>query len=156
MKKCKSIFLLFTLTIIFFLGCGTIGGFKTIEFSTSKRNLEIGMDSLFANYPEYNIPDKWKQMDDWKEKGYDFLEYRIFYFKSPPEEMYLVSYIVYPNDSAYSNGRLAIRFVSHGLTGWLKENYFSDEEKQRIEARFEREIISKLEKYTSSSTKVVD
>ena len=66
------------------LGAGTLGGFEKITFFTSKRILVAAIDSLFAQNPEYKITEKWKKGNNWSERGYDFLDTRIFYFKSTP------------------------------------------------------------------------
>ena len=49
---------------------------------------------------------------------------------------------------------VAIRSVFIGSKRkWLKEEDFTREEENRIQARFKSEIISKLEKYTNSKAK---
>ena len=75
-------------------GCGTLGAIGDgIYFPTSKKKLEIAMDSLYSEHPEYKSPAKWNKYNDWSKAGYDFLESRIFYFKSDPEEMYYITFI---------------------------------------------------------------
>ena len=58
-----ALLLIFTLTGCG-MGAGTLGGFGTITFPTSKRTLVVAIDSLFAQYPKYKTPDKWKKEDD--------------------------------------------------------------------------------------------
>src|SRR5258708_33537125 len=78
----------------FLTSCGTLGGIgDTINFPTSKKKLEIAMDSLYIIHPEYKIPREWETYNSWHQRGYDFLESRIFYFKSFPEEMYYMTFI---------------------------------------------------------------
>ncbi len=132
------------------IGAGTLGGFDTRTFSTSKRKLVAAIDTLYAQYPGYKIPDKWKSLDDWHERGYDFLESRIFYFKSPPEEMYYVAFYGDANDSIQADTTrtgISIRAVSDGTPGWVLEGNTSHSEKKRIQDRFDREIVFKLEQY---------
>ena len=136
-----------------FMGAGTLGGFDTRMFPTSKRNLVQAIDTFFAKYPDYKIPDKWKSHDDWKERGYDFLDSRIFYFKADPEEMYYVTFYADANDSVQvdtTRSGIAIRAVENNTSGWTTEDNTSSSDKRRIEARFDKEIISKLEQYTGT------
>lgn len=133
------------------IGAGTLGGFDTRTFSTSKRKLVYAIDTLFAKYPEYKIPDKWKRLDDWHDRGYDFLDSRIFYFKSAPEEMYYVSFYGDANDSTQADTTrtgISIRAINNGISGWMLEENTSYSERERIENRFDREIIAKLEQYS--------
>jgi hypothetical protein len=132
--------------------CGTLGGFQDRNFPTSKNKLEFAMDSLYVEHPEYNIPTRWKTFDNWSDRGYGFLESRIFYFKSPPEEMYYVTLV---GDSTVladsTNVTIAIRSVFNGITNrWLLNDDVDVKEKARIESRFDKEIISKLERYTKT------
>ncbi len=137
------------------LGCGTLGGFKPWTFTTSKRNLVNAIDTLFNKNPQYKIPAKWKSLDDWKERGYDFLDSRIFYFKSTPEEMYSGTFLGNLNNSAQvdtNTTTICIRAVDNGNRHWTLENETSSSEKKRIENRFQVEVISKLEEYTKTIT----
>jgi len=114
----------------------------------------IAIDSLFAKYPEYKIPDKWKKEDDWKERGYDFLDTRIYYFKFSPEEMYYVSFYGDANDSLQTDTTrtgISIRAIYNGTNYiWTKESDISSSEEHRIIKRFQNEIVSKLEQYTNT------
>ena len=142
----------FLLIVFILINCdGTLGGFDTISFPTSKKKIEIAIDSLYFNYPEYKIPDKWKEENDWSKRGFNFLNSRIFYFKENPEEMYYTSIRV-GNDSL-THIDIAIRSVFMGSKRkWLKQEDFTKEEENRIQTRFKTEIISKLEKYTNSKS----
>ncbi|MGF7073846.1 hypothetical protein [Mucilaginibacter sp. 3215] len=139
---------------VLLMTCGTIGGIgKEVDFPVSKQNLEKAIDSLYAKHPEYKIPGKWKAFDGWSKAGYDFLESKIFYFKSPPEEMYYVTFI---GDSAMlANPRkvgIGLRAIYNGDAHgkWLLESELNSEEKERINTRFANEIITKLELYTKT------
>lgn len=136
-----------------FIGAGTLGGFDTRVFPTSKQKLVQAIDTLYSKYPNYKIPVKWKSRDDWKERGYDFLDSRIFYFPSDPEEMYYVTFYGDANDSIQVDTTItgiSIRAVENATSGWTLEANTSSSDKKRIEARFDKEIISKLEKYTET------
>jgi len=155
--KLNLFVILFTIVLI---GCGvaagTLGGFDRITFPTSKRALVVAIDSLYAQHPEYKIPDKWKREDDWKSRGYDFLDSRIFYFMKQPEEMYYVSFYGDANDSVQVDSTataIAIRAVYNGSTyNWTKEGDLNSSEEKRMQKRFKEEIISKLEKYTNTKS----
>lgn len=62
---------------LFIIGCGTLGSFSVIHFSVNKKLLSRSIDSLYLNYPTYKIPEKWKKFDDWRERGYEFLDFWI-------------------------------------------------------------------------------
>lgn len=135
------------------ISAGTLGGFDLRTFSTSKRNLVEAMDTLYAKHPEYKIPEKWESYDDWHERGYDFLDSRIFYFSSNPEEIMYVSFYGDANDAVQldtSETSLSIRAYRNEKFGWTKEGDCSTKEKHRIQERFDEEIISKLQDYTNA------
>ncbi|MEP6844674.1 MAG: hypothetical protein ABI861_01665 [Panacibacter sp.] len=155
MKTLRMGFILLACTLTSCIGAGTLGGFDIRIFHTSKQNLVRAVDTLFAKYPEYQIPDKWKSFDDWKERGYDFLDSRIFYFKSEPEEMYYVTFLGAVNDSVQVNNTstsISIRAIDNGTSHWTLEEETNSPEKKRIENRFDQEIISKLEQYTNTKS----
>lgn len=156
MKKKISLFTIIPLLICsLIVGCGTLGSIgDDIYFPISKKKLEIAMDSLYVRNPEYKIPEKWVKYNDWSKAGYDFLESRIFYFKSSPEEMYYVTFIGDSTTLADTTRiGIGIRAIFKGnITGkwWLVGNDLSSNEKERIEKRFDDEITPKLEKYTNT------
>jgi len=129
---------------------GTLRGFDERSFPISKQKLEVAIQLLYENNPESIIPDKWQEKDDWVQRGYGFLDTNIFYLEASPEEMYYVSYIgdeEMLNDKTHIN--IAIRSVFTAKNrNWLNVDKFTDEERERIEKKFDMEIISKLEKYT--------
>jgi len=143
----KNYFLSLFCFLILLEGCGTLGSFKVINFSVNKQPLSLAIDSIYKNYPYYKIPEKWKKFDTWAERGYDFLDSRIFYFKDSPEEMYYVTFRGDKTTSANGPISIAIRAVSKGKGKWLMQDDFSEKEIERIESRFEAEILSKI-KYT--------
>ena len=151
--------LLFFLYLMAYLlqSCGTLGGFEIITFSTSKENLEKGIDSLYAAYPQYRIPSKWNSKDDWSARGYDFLESRLFYFKDPPEELYYVSFVGDSTSFAdKSKVSISVRAVTNETSGWILEKDVSSKESDRIELRFRKEIVEKLARITDSKAREGD
>lgn len=145
--------------IVVFVSCdGTLGGFNTVSFPVSKKKLEIALDSLYSEHPEYILPNKWEENNDWSKRGYDFLDSRIFYFKEEPEEMYYISFI--GDKSTFKDTThidIAIRsvFIADKYN-WFMEEDFNQNEIDRIELRFMNEIILKLEKYTISKSKILE
>lgn len=134
-----------------FYGAGTLGGFDIRFFPTSKKEVVKAIDDLYRNNPEYYIPEKWKYQDDWKARGYGFLDTRIYYFKNPPEEMYYVSF--YGDSTIQANPHkigMAVRAVYNDSHGWDIEKEFKRKERERVEQRFQTEIIAKLEVYTET------
>jgi hypothetical protein len=142
------------LAVCIALSCGTLGGIgPTFYFPTSKLKLDKSFSKLYNEHPYYIIPANLKKYDTWSERGYDFLEGRILYFKSPPEEIYYLTYIGDPTD-LIDTARIAIAiravFFPNKPTKWLLGDDLSLEEKDRITRRFKDGIISKLEKYTNT------
>ncbi|HEY0297723.1 MAG TPA: hypothetical protein VGB84_00745 [Arachidicoccus sp.] len=140
------------------MGAGTLGGFEIITFPTSKRVLVAAIDSLFAKNPEYGIPNKWKAEDDWNERGYSFLDSRIFYFKSEPEEVYYVSFYGDANKSVQvdtTKTGISIRAIDNDANyRWTKEEDVGSTEENRINKRFQTEIITKLEQYANTKAEI--
>jgi hypothetical protein len=146
LQPLKNIRILILSFIVFLLGCGTLGGFDPRTFSAKRKDIEQAIDSLYTKYPEYRMPPKWKTYDFWDSAGYGFLETRMFYFKNSPEEMYWVSFLEFPDTTTTS---ISIRSVFDG-SHWNNEGDTHRHEKNRIEARFDEEIISKLESFSHS------
>lgn len=142
----------FAFLLLVTIGCdGTLGGFDNRNFVTPKQNIEKAIDLLFVKNPKLKVPEKWKEYDNWKKNGYGFLDTRIFYFQSEPEEMYYVSFVEDGNEKQDKNGPtiLAIRSIfTKKHNKWLKEEDLGFDEKDRIEKRFDAEVIGKLEKYS--------
>jgi len=83
-------------------------------------------------------------------RGYDFLESSLFYFKNSPEELYYISFV---GDSATfadtTQVSIAVRAVTNESSGWQLEKDVSSGERNRIELRFRKEIVEKLERITN-------
>lgn len=122
-----------------------LGTFGMLVFPFSKSTMEKTIDTLFYEYPQYCPPDKWHSLTV-SNNAKNLIEGWIFYFGSHPEEMYGATLI---GDSTMLSDkttiRIAIRTVYNGQY-WMVESALSSAEKKRIEARFDTEIISKLEK----------
>jgi hypothetical protein len=153
MKLKTNLYLLFVVLIC--TNCdGTLGGFNIISFPVSKKKIETAFDNLYSDYPQYKIPSKWEEYNNWSKRGYNFLESRIFYFKEKPEEMYYISFI--GDEETFKDTThidIAIRSVFIGSKRkWLKQEDFNKEEENTIQTRFKTEIVSKLVIYTNSKT----
>lgn len=154
-KKRFALIVVLSLTCYCLATCGTLGGGigDEIYFPTSKSKLEVAIDSLYSKNPEFRVPDNWKKFDTWSARGYNFLESRIFYFKSVPEEMYYVTFI---GDSAVladtTKVAIGISAINKGENKWLLGNDLDSREKKRIERRFNDEIVSKLKLFVVTKT----
>src|SRR3569833_751866 len=124
---------------ILLAGCDTMGQIGgTYSFHTSKDTLERAIDTLFAKYPEYKMPQKWEQYNTLKPRPASYLENKYFYFKDQPEEMYyvvLIDNLVMTGDS--SRAGLAIRAVNTGKSKWLLESALGYGDERRIAKRFD-------------------
>ncbi|WP_295671699.1 hypothetical protein [uncultured Mucilaginibacter sp.] len=108
------------------------------------------MDSIFSKNPQYKIPEKWRDLDNWSQRGFGFLKGKIFYFKTSPEEMYYVTMLGDSiDDDIKLKTTIAIRAINTGYR-WFKYNELSDEERKRINERFNEEIVPRLEVYTGN------
>jgi len=136
-------------------GCDTMGQIGgTYSFHTSKDTLERAIDTLFAKYPEYRMPQKWEQYNTLTPRPAPYLENKYFYFKDQPEEMYyvvLIDNLVMTGDS--SRAGLAIRAVNTGNSKWLKESDLGYRDERRIAKRFDSLIVTKLQKYTGAKVR---
>lgn len=146
------------ISILAFTSCniaaGTLGGFETWHFSIPRAIIDMKIDSLYSSHPEYKIPEKWRYLDNWNERGFGFLKGKILYLADPPEEMYYFSYIAAgTGDENPEDARLSIRAINSGVS-WLKKDDISKEESRRVENRFYSELIFKLEKSTKVRAKI--
>ncbi len=71
----------------------------------------------------------------------------MFYFRTSPEEMYYVSFLDYPDTMTTT---ISIRSVFNGER-WTNEGDTRRREEDRIENRFDSEIVSKLERFSNST-----
>jgi len=154
-RKYINAFIMLCNITILLAGCDTMGQIGgTYSFHTSKDTLERAIDTLFAKYPEYKMPQKWEQYNTLKPRPASYLENKYFYFKDQPEEMYyvvLIDNLVMTGDS--SRAGLAIRAVNTGKSKWLLESALGYGDERRIAKRFDTEIISKLQQYTGAKVR---
>lgn len=146
--KFFNILILLTFVSCDFLSPGTLGGFDMREFNVPKETVAKSIDTFFAQNPEYKIPEDWKKYDDWSKRGYDFLDSRMFYFDTGQKEMYYVTFVSNGESNQDEKGPtiLSVRAVNVGDNRWFLEKDFSEENKEIVENRFDKEIISKIEK----------
>jgi len=142
------------LTAIFLCSCdfeeNALGEWPERTFPISRKKLTAAINHLNDQNVEYKVPGKWIEEDSSEIKSYFFLISTTFYLSDNPEEMYFVTLI---GDSTMladsSKTIIAIRSV-YNDGAWLR---YSDErpaEQVRIEKRFDKEIISKLELYSGA------
>jgi hypothetical protein len=151
----KIVILSFLILIILscnYIGAGTLGSFDSYYFLISENEMHEQFDIFYLKHPNYKIPDKWDQLNDWNERGYSSLKGKCVYFDKTPEEIYYISYFELRDEDSFKEGcktiQISVRAVHNGTWRWMKEeDYEKDKaEKDRIEKRFHDEIIVKLEK----------
>jgi hypothetical protein len=147
----KNLTFLFAVMIILTrcnIGAGTLGSFDDRRFAVNKSDFLTAFDSL----TEKQVPDKWKETAASIEHTYEFLadDVTCLYLDDNPEEMYFVSYqgnskfTVISVRSVFRNGR------------WFAKGDLDDEEIDRIETRFDNEIIKKIENRTRTKAERID
>ena len=149
----KRLYIPFLAFFLFFNSCnypgdGALGGWDIIEFKTSEAKLKQAIDSLYKLEPSYKTKGNWKyESNEWLKDHY-YLNTVIFYFNSPPEEMYYVTYVDNGNGDNPNFSRLAIRAVQISSNSWKRYQDVSKNEKLRIEKRFHKYIVKRLEMLT--------
>jgi hypothetical protein len=130
------------------IGAGTLGSFDNRRFAIKKSDFLTAFDSL----TEKQIPDKWKETAASIEHTYEFLadDVTCLYLNDNPEEMYFVSY--------QGNSKFTVISVKsvfkHGR--WSVKGDLDDAEIDRIETRFDNEIIKKIENRTRTKAERID
>ena len=137
MQKILTILFLTTLLTRCNIGAGTLGSFNERKLPVNKSDFLNALNSL----TERQIPDKWKETALSIEDTYDFLtaDVTCLYLKDNPEEMYFVSYqgnkkvTVISIRSVYKNEQ------------WFGKGNLESKEIDRIEKRFDNQIIRIIE-----------
>lgn len=128
-----------------YYSAGTLGSFEESKFELTKSDLEIRINKLQEDYPEYKVPPKREEYNDWEQRGYSFLTGYIFYFESEPEEMYYVTFLGDTATLANSTqSALAIRAIHQTPGRWLLAEDLTESDRRRVEERFNKEIKAKL------------
>ena len=132
----------FFILIIILPSCGTTGHIAFFNFNNSKSEVEIQILNVISKDSLYTVPPKWSEHT----KG-DYFERIYLYFKSNPEEIIQVGFSY---DSATwkqsSSCRLAIISIYQG-NQFQYERDLSNKEQNRIQERFEKQILSKINHY---------
>jgi hypothetical protein len=147
----KTIIILFI--IIFLSNCkdkiaGTLGGGNVYEFNCSEEKLNKCLDSFYKKTKKLKIPKKWVEYNNWDEKGYGFLNGKVFYIKNDSgykEEMYYVS--VWSDSITSAESYVAVRsvFRMFGDTPrWLYFEDISEPDALKIEYNFNKIILKNL------------
>ena len=125
--------------LLFLNSCGNTGHIVFYDLDNNKYTVEMKLLNVINKDSFYVVPSKW----EFSKEG-DIFERIYVYFKNNPEEMYRIGFT---GDSAVwknsSNCRLGL--ISQWVdNGWNNESDLSRKEKERIQERFEREILSKI------------
>lgn len=148
----KNIILL--LSVLFVFSCkdkiaGTLGSGYKYSFKCNERDLNLCLDNYLKINNEFKVPEKWEKYNNWTEKGYDFLNGKIFYFEQDfesGEEMYFVSVLdSYPKKNSQSNVavRAVFRFINNSPR-WLYLDDLSMQESEKIERRFQKLVLDHM------------
>ena len=135
----KTILIGFLPIFVFQISSCTNEGYPNIQFyhfSVSKQVAEKDLlKSIAAN--TNTIPSKWKEYC----VPFDFMDDKLVYFKSGPEEVLRIGFT---GDSTQWNSSNKCRLSLYGLfqgDKWQFSYDMSNEEKERIKKRLETEIL---------------
>ena len=124
--------------LVLLSSCGTTGHIIFYQFEANKYDVEKEILNVINN-SSHTLPTKWKDCN----KG-DYFEMTYVYFKNNPEEIYRLRF---KYDSSIwntsSTSTLALISQFDGDT-WRNDDELSNKEIQRIQKRFETEILSKI------------
>lgn len=117
------------------------------DFNSSKYDVEKAIVNMLKNDSSHSLPPKWKI----EMPGYNVERFYV-YFPSSPQEIYEIGF---RGDSTIWNSTLNCQLAIVGQnngTKWRFKDELSKEEINRIEIRFEKEILSKISfPYTKSN-----
>lgn len=141
----------FVIIIFLFSNCsGTLGSIQNYKIKASKSEIDTKIISLYSTNPSLEPKGLWKSFADDTLRTLNFLTMRFFYLKSQPEEMIVFSYTEYPkNWETIPNSRIGIIATirynpQKKILFFYKVENLTDEEKERVRLRFEKEVLSKL------------
>lgn len=153
MRYLIGLVLTLSLTGCDIFSAGTLGSFQIWSFPVPMRDIDIKLLLLYRSGLIENVPDKWVDKDSWKERGYGSLNGKIIYFKDSPEEMYYFTYHEleaesFGNENEFPLTKISVRAVINDIGTWKTVEKFekNKSEEIRINRRFYKEVIYKLEK----------
>ena len=128
--------------LLFLASCGTTGHLVFYNFNADKYDVEKEILKVINKDSTYTVPQKWIEHT----KG-DYFERLYVYFKKNPEELYQIGFTGDSSDWKHSStSRLGLISVYQGKQ-FQYEDELSYKDIERIEKRFEAEILSNV-KYT--------
>lgn len=127
---------------------GTHGKIKSYDYRTSTYQLQSYIDSVFADYPELNIP---KNDTLYEEIGSSY--FRIYFVDAKGPEVFVIHYYGGKEYWDKNSNHARISIISAGpYQQRLKiDDDLSSEERERIIKKFETGFIAKLNKYIAPS-----
>lgn len=135
------------------VGAGSFGGWDINVFPVPPNRFDKAIDSLYKLHPTYIMPEKWKAYgEDWIKQGYISKKIYVFYFNESPEKMYYISLVDAGMSEHPEYTRISIRGVKTSDGHWKENSQYNPKERERIEKRFNEQIIKKLEGYTDSKS----
>ena len=119
--------------------CGTTGHIALYNFDSSKNKVEEKIVTILISDSSFEIPQKWKE-----HMNGDYFKRLYIYFKEKPEEIYQFGF---SGDSVSwslnSTCKLGLISIYQGDQFKYEED-LSKQDKARIELRFEKEFLSKI------------
>lgn len=128
---------------------GTLGGGDTYRFNCTEEKLNFFLDSIEEDNLSLKIPEKWIKYDNWEQKGYGFLNGKVYYIKgkeSDEDEMYYVS-VIPPKENFNKNPGTSVRSVFRIVKSkprWLNLDDLYWWERRGIEEKFQEKVLSQL------------
>jgi hypothetical protein len=137
----KTIISIYISSIILVYSCGTTGHLKFYNFNNTKDSVMNDLLSVINYNSLYVAPPHWNNY----EQGIDTIRDIYVYFQSNPKEIYQLGF---KGDTAEwrlnkKSCTLALVGVFNGKT-WAFEKDMKTKEIERVEKRFEMEILSKM------------
>lgn len=130
---------------------GSFSGGNVYKFNCKHSELLNCINQIYIQNPQYKTPIKWGKYDNWNKRGYSFMNGTVFYFqkdsKNDIEDLYYIAPIGNMDTINLIPSHLAIRAVlsmDDNVYQWKYLNELSNSELERVEDRFQKEIIAKI------------
>lgn len=120
---------------------GTTGHIEFYNFNATKYEVENALLQVINNDTTYKVPKKWRShtKDDYFERIY-------IYFSNRPNELYQIGFTDSNEWQKSATCRLGLISIYQGEQ-FMYEDDLNWKEQERIQKRFEEEILTKI-KYT--------
>lgn len=145
------LFLLLPIIILFSNCSGTLGTIQLYDFELPHKVVESKLVEFLKANPDSQPKGKWEDSANFTRNAMSFMNFYFFYFKSDPEEMIVFSFTSDSTefDPVYRKAEIGIAATTRynpeaKILFFYKENKLSDEEKEKVRQRVEKNILNKL------------